>query len=40
MRQVIEALDRAGRLAAADGEDWEDRIIAARRRVRRGAGAE
>jgi nucleoside-diphosphate-sugar epimerase len=28
MRQVIEAMDRAGRIPSADLEDWEDRIIA------------
>jgi nucleoside-diphosphate-sugar epimerase len=34
MRQVIEAMDRAGRLATADQDDWEDRIIASRPHVR------
>lgn len=33
MRQVIEAMDRAGRIPAADREDWEDRVIAAWRQA-------
>ena len=35
MRQVIEAMDRAGRIPGSDLEDWEDRIIAAYRQVRK-----
>jgi predicted secreted protein len=31
MQQVIEAMDRAGRIPNSDLEDWEDRILAARR---------
>jgi len=31
MQQVIEAMDRAGRIPNADLEEWEDRIIAAQR---------
>jgi hypothetical protein len=31
MRQVIDALDRAGRIPNVDLEDWEDRILAAQR---------
>jgi hypothetical protein len=31
---VIDAMDRAGRIPNADLEDWEDRIIAAQRRIR------
>jgi nucleoside-diphosphate-sugar epimerase len=34
MRQVIEALDRAGRIPKSVDNDWEDRIIAAQKRVR------
>ena len=34
MRQVIEALDRDRRIPNSDLDDWEDRIIAAQRRVR------
>ena len=34
MREVIDAMDRAGRIPDADLEDWEDRIIAAQRRIR------
>jgi nucleoside-diphosphate-sugar epimerase len=36
MQQVIEAMDRAGRIPNSDLEDWEDRILAAQRQVRRG----
>jgi nucleoside-diphosphate-sugar epimerase len=39
MRQVIDAMDRAGRIPNADLEDWEDRIIAAQRHVRTSLGA-
>ena len=35
MRQVIDAMDRAGRIPNADLEDWEDRILAAQRQVSR-----
>jgi len=35
MQRVIEAMDRAGRIPDSDLEDWEDRIIAAQRRVRK-----
>lgn len=35
MRQVIDAMDRGGRIPSSDLEDWEDRIIAAQRQVRR-----
>jgi hypothetical protein len=38
MQQVIDAMDRAGRIPHADGEDWEDRIIAAQRHARRAVG--
>lgn len=38
MQQVIDAMDRAGRIPNSDLEDWEDRIIAAQRQVRRGRG--
>jgi hypothetical protein len=31
---VIDAMDRTGRIPNADLEDWEDRIIAAQRRIR------
>jgi nucleoside-diphosphate-sugar epimerase len=31
MQQVIEAMDRAGRIPNSDLEEWEDRIIAAQR---------
>ena len=31
MQQVIEAMDRAGRIPNADLEEWEDRMIAAQR---------
>jgi nucleoside-diphosphate-sugar epimerase len=31
MQQVIDAMDRAGRIPNADLEEWEDRIIAAQR---------
>jgi nucleoside-diphosphate-sugar epimerase len=34
MRQVIDAMDRAGRLHSSDLEDWEDRLIAAQRHSR------
>lgn len=34
MQQVIDAMDRAGRIPSADLEEWEDRIIAAQRQVR------
>jgi len=34
MIQVIEAMDRAGRIPNSDETDWEDRIIAAQRNVR------
>jgi hypothetical protein len=40
MRRVIEAMDRAGRLANADQEEWEDRIIAAWRHLRGRVGRE
>jgi nucleoside-diphosphate-sugar epimerase len=36
MQQVIDALHRAGRIPNSDLDDWEDRIIAAQRQVRRG----
>jgi nucleoside-diphosphate-sugar epimerase len=36
MRQVIEAMDRAGRIPNSDLADWEDRLIAAQRQVRTG----
>jgi nucleoside-diphosphate-sugar epimerase len=35
MQRVIEAMDRAGRIPDSDLEDWEDRIIAVQRRVRK-----
>ena len=38
MRQVIDAMDRAGRIPNADLEDWEDRIIAATQHVRGSVG--
>ena len=34
MRRVLEELDRAGRIPNSDASDWEDRIIAAQRKVR------
>lgn len=34
MRRVLEAMDRAGRIASAAEDDWEDRVIEAQRRVR------
>jgi hypothetical protein len=34
MRRVIEAMGRAGRLANAAQEEWEDRLIAAWRHLR------
>jgi hypothetical protein len=34
MQAVIDAMDRTGRIPNADLEDWEDRIIAAQRRLR------
>jgi hypothetical protein len=34
LRQVIEALDRDGRVPDSDLMEWEDRIIAAQRNVR------
>jgi hypothetical protein len=40
MRQVIDAMDRAGRLPDADREDWEDRCIAAWWQAHRRVGAE
>ncbi|MGH7213172.1 MAG: hypothetical protein ACREIT_00090 [Tepidisphaeraceae bacterium] len=33
MRQVLEAMDREGRVPNSDAQEWEDRIIAAQRRV-------
>jgi hypothetical protein len=38
MRQVIDDLDRAGRLPSPALEDWEDRIIAAQRHSQGRAG--
>jgi hypothetical protein len=38
MQQVIEAMDRAGRIPNSDLQDWEDRMIAARRQVCRDRG--
>jgi len=38
MRRVIDAMDQAGRLPAADREDWEDRLIAAWRQAQGRAG--
>jgi hypothetical protein len=38
MQQVIDAMDRAGRLPSTDLEDWEDRSIAAWRQVSSGRG--
>jgi hypothetical protein len=40
MRQVIDAMDRAGRIPNSDLEDWEDRILGAQRQVSRGRGME
>jgi hypothetical protein len=37
MRQVIEVMDREGRIPNSDLLDWEDRIIAAQRKVREAA---
>ncbi len=34
MARVIEVLDREGRIPDSDQDDWEDRVIAAQRRVR------
>jgi hypothetical protein len=34
MEQVIEVMDRTGRLATADRDDWADRISAARQHIR------
>ncbi len=34
MARVIEVLDREGRIPDLDKEEWEDRAIAAQRRVR------
>ena len=36
MRQVIDAMDRAGRIPNSDLEEWEDRIIAVQQQVIRG----
>jgi hypothetical protein len=36
MRQVIDAMDRAGRIPNSDLEDWEDRILAVQRQLKRG----
>jgi nucleoside-diphosphate-sugar epimerase len=36
MRQVIDAMDREGRIPNSDLEDWEDRILGAQRQVSRG----
>jgi nucleoside-diphosphate-sugar epimerase len=36
MRQVIDAMDQAGRIPNSDLEDWEDRILAAQRQGSRG----
>jgi hypothetical protein len=33
MQQVIDAMDRAGRIPTSDLEDWEDRTLAAQRQV-------
>jgi nucleoside-diphosphate-sugar epimerase len=38
MQQVIDAMDRAGRIPSAALEEWEDRIIAAQRQVRSALG--
>jgi hypothetical protein len=38
MQEVIDAMDRAGRISNADLEDWEDRILAAQRHVRGSVG--
>jgi len=38
MRQVIDAMDRAGRIPNSDLEEWEDRIIAAQRHLGRSLG--
>jgi nucleoside-diphosphate-sugar epimerase len=38
MRQVIEAMDRAGRIPKGEAENWEDRIIAATRHIGRALG--
>ena len=38
MRQVIDGMDRAGRLATADLDDWADRISAVRQHVRGSVG--
>jgi hypothetical protein len=32
---VIDAMDRAGRIPNSDLDDWEDRILAAQRQIRR-----
>jgi len=40
MRQVIDAMDREGRIPNSDLEDWEDRILGAQRQVSRGRGME
>lgn len=34
MTRVIEAMDRDGRIPSAEADDWEDRVIAALRKVR------
>ena len=34
MRQVIDGMDGDGRIPNSDEADWEDRIIAAQRKVR------
>jgi nucleoside-diphosphate-sugar epimerase len=39
MREVIDVMDRAGRIPNADLEDWEDRIIAAQQHIRTSLGA-
>jgi nucleoside-diphosphate-sugar epimerase len=40
MQEVIDAMDRAGRIPNADLEDWEDHIIAAQRSIRTSLGAD
>jgi hypothetical protein len=38
MRQVFEAMEREGRIPSADGEAWEDHLIAWQTRQAQGRG--
>jgi hypothetical protein len=38
MREVIDAMNQAGRIPNADLDDWQDRLIATQQHVRGGLG--